>query len=40
MGNVLIAFDLLEVGDKPPRNLKRLGVNLIFDVKMDLTRKA
>ena len=40
MGNVLIAFDLLEVGDKPPRNLKRLGVHLIFDVKMDLTRKA
>jgi hypothetical protein len=40
MGNVLIAFDILEEGEELPGNLKKLGVHLIFDVKMDLTRKA
>ena len=40
MKNVLIAFELLDQGEEPPRHLKELGVHLVFDVKMDLTRKA
>ena len=40
MTNVIVAFDILEHNEEPPRNLKELGVHLVFDVKMDLTRKA
>ena len=40
MGNVLIAFHILAEGEDPPMNLKELGVHIIFDIKMDLTRKA
>ena len=40
MSNVLVAFDILENDEKLPVHLKELGVHLIFDVKMDMTRKA
>ena len=40
MKNILIAFDFLSEGEEVPANLKKLGVHLIFDVKMDMTRKA
>ena len=40
MSNILIAFDFIEEGINPPADLKQLGVHLIFDVKMDLLRKA
>ena len=40
MTNVLVAFEILEQGEDAPRNFKELGVHLIFDVKMDMTRKA
>ena len=40
MRNVLVAFDILNEGDKVPAHLKELGVHLVFDVKMDMTRKA
>ena len=40
MRNILIAFDFIDDERKIPNNLKKLGVHLIFDVKMDMTRKA
>ena len=40
MCNVLVAFDILERDEKLPVHLKELGVHLVFDVKMDMTRKA
>ena len=40
MTNVLVAFDILEKDEKIPVHLKELGVHLVFDVKMDMTRKA
>ena len=40
MTNVLVAFDILEQDEKIPIHLKELGVYLVFDVKMDMTRKA
>ncbi len=40
MGNLMIAFEILEPGQKaPPGWLKATG-HIIFDVKMDFTRKA
>ena len=40
INNILIAFNILDSGEKLPTQFKELGVHLIFDVKMDLTRKA
>ena len=40
MTNVLVAFEILDKDENLPKMLKRLGVHFIFDVKMDLTRKA
>ena len=38
MGNLVIAFEILEPGQKPPGWYKATG-HIIFDVKMDFTRK-
>ena len=40
MRNVLVAFRILEEDERLPIDSKEIGVHLIFDVKMDLTRKA
>ena len=40
MKNVIVAFDLLDKGDKPPVSYAKLKVHLVFDIKLDLTRKA
>ena len=40
MKNVMVAFDILDHGENATSQFKQLGVHLIFDVKMDLTRKA
>lgn len=40
MFNVGIAFELLEEGSKPPPGWKQSSGHIIFDVKMDFTRKA
>ena len=40
MGNVRVAFQILEEEEEIPVGYKELSVHLIFDVKMDLTRKA
>ena len=40
MTNVLVAFDMLDNDEKVPVHLKELSIHLVFDVKMDMTRKA
>jgi hypothetical protein len=40
MKNVRVAFQILEPGEKPPVGSKFIPLHMIFDVKMDLTRKA
>ena len=40
MTNVIVAFDILEDDENLPVHFKQLGVHLIFDVEMDMTRKA
>ena len=40
MKNVSIAFSMIEEGSKPPPGYKHVGGRIIFDVKMDFTRKA
>ena len=40
MYNCSIAFQILEEGEKPPPGWKRSSGHMIFDVKMDFTRKA
>ena len=40
MTNVGIAFQLLDPGEDPPVGYTRASGHLIFDVKMDFTRKA
>ena len=40
MKNVKIAFKFLDKSDRPPTGFKQIRCHLIFDVKMDLTRKA
>ena len=40
MGNVRIAFEVLEPNAKPPPGYKHVALMMIFDVKMDFTRKA
>ena len=38
--NVGIAFHLLQHGEDPPVGYTKASGHLIFDVKMDFTRKA
>ena len=38
--NVIVAFKLLDEGDKPLPGSKEIPYHIIFDVKFDLTRKA
>ena len=40
MNNVGIAFTILENGIKPPPGWRKASGHLVFDVKMDFTRKA
>jgi hypothetical protein len=40
MTNVSIAFEILDDGESAPSNWKRSSGHLIWDVKMDFTRKA
>ena len=40
MKNVRVAFQILDDDDAIPVGYKHLSVHLIFDVKMDMTRKA
>jgi len=40
MKNVRVAFEVLPEGAKPPPTYKRLECYMVFDVKMDFTRKA
>ena len=40
MMNVGIAFHLLQHGEDPPVGYTKASGHLIFDVKMDFTRKA
>ena len=40
LGNVRVAFKLLEEGEKLPVGSKEIPYHIIFDVKLDLTRKA
>ena len=40
MYNVSIAFQILGEGEKPPPGWSKSSGHIIFDVKMDFTRKA
>ena len=40
LGNVRVAFKLLEEGERLPVGSKEIPYHIIFDVKLDLTRKA
>ena len=40
MSNVRIAFELIDSGSKPPPGYKKVDLMMIFDIKMDFTRKA
>jgi hypothetical protein len=40
MTNVRIAFDLKERNCQPPVGYKQIPMKMIFDIKMDFTRKA
>ena len=40
MTNVGIAFTILDDGIKPPPGRRKASGHLVFDVKMDFTRKA
>ena len=40
MKNVMTAFEFLEEGQRAPIGYKRIPLHMIFDVKMDFTRKA
>ena len=40
MGNLMIAFEILEPGKKAPPGRHKATGHIIFDVKMDYTRKA
>ena len=40
MTNVGIAFTILDDGIKPPPGWRKAIGHLVFDVKMDFTRKA
>ena len=40
MSNVGVAFGILKPGDKAPPGCKKASGHLIYDVKMDFTRKS
>ena len=40
MGNLNVAFEYLEFGEKAPPGWYKTTGHIIFDVKMDFTRKA
>ena len=40
MGSLMIAFEILEPGQKAPPGWHKAMGHIIFDVKMDFTRKA
>ncbi len=40
MGNLMIAFEILEPGQKAPPGWFKATGHIIFDLKMDFTRKA
>jgi hypothetical protein len=40
MKHVMCAFNNLEIGAQEPRMSKRIPCQMIFDIKMDFTRKA
>jgi hypothetical protein len=40
MGSVMVAFKLLDLGESPPDDYREIPTRMIFDVKMDFTRKA
>ena len=40
MKNVMIAFEVKEKGFKPPPGYKPVDLMMVFDIKMDFTRKA
>ena len=40
MKNVRVAFDIKEPGAKPPPGYKRIPIHMVFEVKMDFTRKC
>jgi hypothetical protein len=40
MKNVRVAFKLLEPSEKPAPGYKKIPLRMIFDIKMDFTRKA
>ena len=40
MGNLIVAFKILYPGQKPPPGWYKTSGHIIFDVKMDFTRKA
>jgi len=40
MGNLIVAFDILKEGSKPPPGYTKSSGHLIFDVRMTLERKA
>lgn len=40
MKNVRVAFEFIPDGEKPPPNYQHVALMMIFDIKMDFTRKA
>jgi hypothetical protein len=40
MKNARMAFQFLEGDEKPPPGYKRIPMHMVFDIKMDFTRKA
>ncbi len=40
MGNVCVAFEILGYKEKPPVGWFKVSGHIVFDVKMDFTRKA
>ena len=40
MENVMVAFKILDTGENLPVGFSKLGVHMVFDIKLDLTRKA
>ena len=40
MENVSVAFEVLEDGKRPSASHKRVPFHMIYDIKMDFTRKA
>ena len=40
MGNVCVVFEILGPNDKPPVGWYKVSGHIVFDVKMDFTRKA